>query len=123
MVDKKWSALNEGCKDKAFPGNLTRVKTRGKARRLRALGSSDEETYLKMSNFRKQHYSCCMGLDECSKVPLAEFDQIGLEAPGRTATGAAGASCDLGYVVTDNDLMVPAVEPGTDGVSWVDAVE
>jgi hypothetical protein len=64
-----------------------------------------------------------MGLDGCNKVPLAALDRIGLEALERTVTGAAGAGCDLGCVVTDNDLMVPAVEPVTDEASWVDAVE
>jgi hypothetical protein len=66
---------------------------------------------------------CYTGLDGCSKVPLPALDRIGLEALERTVTGAAEAGCDLGYVVTDNDLMVPAVEPGTDEASWVDAVE
>lgn len=64
---------------------------------------------------------CYTDSAECSRVLLAGSGQNDPEEPERREIDAAGAGYDLGYVVTDNDWMAPAVVLETDEVSWADA--
>jgi len=62
------------------------------------------KTYLKMSNFQKQHCWCYMDLDgRCSKEPPAVVALVVLELLGRRVTDAAGGGCGWEYEETDSD--------------------
>ena len=62
------------------------------------------KTYLRMSNFQKQHCSCYRDLDGVdSKEPPAAVGLVDLELLGRKAIDVAGGGCDWEYEETDSD--------------------
>lgn len=62
------------------------------------------KTYLRMSSFQMQHYSCYRGLDgRCNKELPAAVALADLELPGRKVLDVAGGGCGWEYEETDND--------------------